>query len=206
MFFDFLAPAILRGVHVPSRRFPIPIGREHRTRRTLRSNAIVAIVAVFSLSALVGSMFSFSPASAQPPSEPANPNWCPGVTASPPPPHFDPEHWSTVWARCTNHIGFEEGCFDDCQGARALWYRQQNGTLDQTPSINSTDQPQGPFPLPGGGSGYLMLIPSSPSAEPRSISSQSFAVPAAAYFAWSRLESRNFKSLKCRIVDLLGNA
>jgi len=63
---------------------------------------------------------------------PANPNWCPGVPASPPPPHYQaddrPNAWADTEKRCMNVVGVDEMCTEDCQAARELWQRAKEGT------------------------------------------------------------------------------
>ncbi len=59
-------------------------------------------------------------------------------------------------------------CRHACMGARGSW-----GTSKNPPTKNpyplSTDKPQGPIALPGGGTGYIVPLPSfvlSPTATP----------------------------------------
>jgi hypothetical protein len=93
---------------------------------------------------------------------PANPNWCSDVPASPPPPHFEnkPGDWAYIRSQCMKKSGFDVSCFDDCLAAKERWARAKAGTLNlpEAPK-DSTTVPQGPFPLPGGGSGYIAPLP-----------------------------------------------
>jgi hypothetical protein len=113
---------------------------------------------------------------------PANPNWCSDVPASPPPPHFEnnPGDWAYVRSQCMKKSGFDVSCFNDCLAARERWARAKAGTLNvpEAPK-DSTTAPQGPFPLPGGGSGYIApLPPGSGDPTPTEVSPQSSILPA----------------------------
>ena len=91
---------------------------------------------------------------------PTNPNWCADVPASPPPPKFDaghPGNWAATRKMCMNAKRGEMGCGDICRFAEDLWRMQKSGRLNQPDTFPSpTDKPQGPFPLPGGGSGFIL--------------------------------------------------
>ncbi len=93
---------------------------------------------------------------------PVNPNWCSDVPASPAPPHFEnhPGDWAYERSQCLRKPAADAGCVYACQGARELWARAKAGTLNvpEAPR-DSTTVPQGPFPLPGGGSGYIVPLP-----------------------------------------------
>jgi hypothetical protein len=110
-------------------------------------------------------------ASAQQPSPAAasNPNWCPGVPLSPPPPHFEnfPGDWASANKQCSTdrsklspreHHEVDVECRQVCGSARGSWATSKNPP--STTHYLSTDKPQGPFPLPGGGAGYVLPLPS----------------------------------------------
>jgi hypothetical protein len=94
-----------------------------------------------------------------------NPNWCSDVPASPPPPYFDhhPGEWAETRQLCMSARKGDTGCAYACGDARERWSQQKAGRLDQ-PSIfpSPTDKPQGPFPLPGGASGYILPVQPAP--------------------------------------------
>jgi hypothetical protein len=98
-----------------------------------------------------------------------NPNWCADVPASPPPPKFDaghPGNWAATRKMCMNAKGGEMGCGYICRFAEDLWRMQKSGRLNQPDTFPSpTDKPQGPFPLPGGGSG--LILPEQPAPHSR---------------------------------------
>jgi hypothetical protein len=113
---------------------------------------------------------------------PANPNWCPGVPASPPPPHYQAENRPNDWAdtskRCMNVVGVDVICTDACQAARELWQRSKEGTLNQPFTLPApTDQLQGPFPLPGGAKGYILPVPPTPVSQQPHATSTSVSTP-----------------------------
>ena len=108
-------------------------------------------------------------------SAPANPNWCSDLPASPPPPNFEirPGDWNAIRKMCSS-AGAGLGCGNLCSGARErwhLWKLQQSGQLKPNSFPSPTDKPQGPFPFPGGGSGFILpaqpapVVPA-PSASP----------------------------------------
>lgn len=93
-----------------------------------------------------------------------NPKWCSDVPASPAPPNFNRYYgnWAVARKRCTSaHADFD--CIDSCIAARDLWNRKRLGILDKPDTFpSSTDKLQGPFPLPGGGNGYILPAPLAP--------------------------------------------
>lgn len=98
---------------------------------------------------------------------PANPSWCADVPASPPPPNFElkPGNWAATRKMCTNAKAGEMGCGYICGNARErwhLWKLQQSGQLKPNAFPPPTDKPQGPFPLPGGGSGFILPVQPAP--------------------------------------------
>jgi hypothetical protein len=103
---------------------------------------------------------------------PPNPGWCADVPASPPPPNFDKDHpgkWAAVRKMCTNAMKAgshdNKGCGYICGFARDLWRLQKSGQLNQPSTFPTpSDKPQGPFPLPGGGSGFI--LPAQPAPAP----------------------------------------
>ena len=104
---------------------------------------------------------------------PTNPNWCPGVPESPSPPGYEsvPGEWSYTWASCSSQ-GLARSdwimCRRSCLLARELWAISHNPP-SESPFPPSTNVPQGPIPLPGGGEGYILpLLPprATPGAPP----------------------------------------
>src|SRR5579872_1949652 len=140
-------------------------------RSKIASNVIVAIVIVLSLSAVAGTMLSFSPASAQQPT--SGPTravqvWCPDVPQSPAPPSEDPNTWAQAYKGCTTlHSAWPlrkqrtewRLCRNLCGKAKADWYFSKH-PVPMNPNYFSTTEPQGPFPLPGGGSLNILPLPS----------------------------------------------
>ena len=102
-------------------------------------------------------------------SAPGNPNWCSDVPASPPPPNFDygrPGNWAAFRKMCMS-AGAGMGCGYICGFAKDLWRLQKSGRLNQPNTFPSpTDKPQGPFPLPGGGSGFILPVQPAPVLAP----------------------------------------
>jgi len=129
---------------------------------------VVKAIAIAVVVAL-GAALTGATADAQQPTAaaPHYPNWCSGVPASPPPPKFDtghPGHWAAVRKMCMNAKTPEMGCGDICRYAKDLWRMQKSGRLNQPDTFPSpTDEPQGPFPLPGGGSGFILPKQPAPS-------------------------------------------
>jgi hypothetical protein len=98
---------------------------------------------------------------------PENPNWCSDVPASPPPPNFEtkPGDWAATRKMCMS-AGAGMACSSLCSGARERWNLrrlQQSGQLKPDLFPAPTDKPQGPFPLPGGGSGFILPKQPAPS-------------------------------------------
>src|SRR5260370_30515280 len=122
------------------------------------------------------------------PSAPLNPNWCSSAPASPPPPLFEhkPGQWAAYRQMCMNVPKANKGCASVCATAEDLWNLQKSGRLNQPNTWPSqTDKPLGPFPLPGGASGYVVPAQPAPSPAPAdaapsqsSILSPSVASPA----------------------------
>ncbi len=102
----------------------------------------------------------------------AGPSWCTDAPASPPPPGFErrPGDWANVRKMCGAHM-YDRGCMRLCAFAEELWRRKRAGQLNQPNTAPSpSDQPQGPFPLPGGASGYILParpapVPSDPTSD-----------------------------------------
>lgn len=112
-------------------------------------------------------------ASATPTAAPRNLSWCPGVPATPPPPKFSAAEWADISKDCSDKRAwpreptkrFLKGkeCASLCRGAQEMWQRWKEGDFNQTPSWpTSTDRPQGPIPLQGGGKGYVLPLPPTP--------------------------------------------
>ncbi len=95
---------------------------------------------------------------------PANPNWCPGVPESPPPPRWSREAWAEAYKFCSSpglsHSQFV-GCGHTCMGARGAWGSSKNPPLKQMYPL-SGNKPQGPFPAPGGGEVYVLPLAPTP--------------------------------------------
>jgi hypothetical protein len=119
----------------------------------------IAIVIVFAMvAAFMGANASAQQATAAPTAAPRNPNWCSDVPASPPPPNFEhsPGAWAAARQMCMN-LSFNMGCVYICENAEDRWRQQKSGLRNQPNTFPSpTDKPQGPFPLPGGASGYIL--------------------------------------------------
>jgi hypothetical protein len=102
---------------------------------------------------------------------PTNPNWCPGVPESPAPPRYPPSDWAALYKGCSSlslprHSWI--ACRRVCMGARADWATSHNPPA-ASPFPLSTNVPQGPIPLPGGGEGYVLPLlppPGTPGAAP----------------------------------------
>jgi len=105
------------------------------------------------------------------PASPSDTNWCPGVPATPPPPHWEnlPGAWTHTYKACSadrstlsprDRHNRDVQCRNACMGARGSWSTSKNPP-SKNPYPLSTDKLQGPFPLPGGGSGYVLPVPSS---------------------------------------------
>jgi hypothetical protein len=122
-----------------------------------------------------------------------NPNWCSDVPASPPPPNFELRsgNWASFRQMCMN-LSFDMGCVYTCGYAEDLWRLQKSGKLNQPNTFPSpTDQPQGPFPQPGGSKGYILPaqpapVPSGPTSDAADSTSALSAVlapgPFSSYF------------------------
>src|ERR1700691_5073738 len=133
----------------------------------VKAIAIVVVVAT-----LVGANASAQQPTAAPAPAPSTSNWCPGVPESPPPPHWEniPGGWAQTYKACSaDRSMFSPGqrhnmdveCRHACMGAKGSWGTSKNPPSTDTLPL-STGKPQGPFPLPGGGSGYVLPLPSSP--------------------------------------------
>jgi len=126
----------------------------------VKATAIVIVVAI------VGSLTG---AFAQQPSPAARRAivWCPDVPASPAPPHFERQYgnWAAVRKRCSRADRNVRDCVYRCIAARDLWNLKKAGLIDKPDTFpSSTDKLQGPFPLPGGGNGYILPAPPAPGA------------------------------------------
>jgi hypothetical protein len=100
---------------------------------------------------------------------PANPNWCPGVPESPPPPGYTSREWAGVSAWCSadrSALSLPQWrnrmimCGRLCGGARGAWGSLKNPPPKQ--KYLSTNKPQGPIPLPGSGEGYILPLAPTP--------------------------------------------
>ena len=174
----------IASVHIASRRgataYMPTVGTDDEIRAWVTSEmvpnretwvALAAgrIVGILVMLVAVGAALMGANASAQQPMAastpaPRNPNWCPGVPASPPPPHYQAENRPNAWAdirkRCTNAVDTDWMCMNVCGSARELWQRARAGTLDQPLTYPlSTDKLQGPFPLKGGAKGWVLPMP-----------------------------------------------
>ena len=133
----------------------------------VKAKAIVIVVTL--VAALMGASASAQqPASATPQPTPAalrNPNWCSQVPASPPPPYFEhhPGAWAAERQMCMNLDKNDRACASICINAIDRWNLQKAGRFNQPDTFPSlTDQPQGPFPLPGGANGYILPVQPAP--------------------------------------------
>ena len=141
-------------------------------------NVVKAIVIVVTLvAALMGASASAQqPASATPQPTPAalrNPNWCSQVPASPPPPYFEhhPGAWAAERQMCMNLDKNDRACASICINAIDRWNLQKAGRFNQPDTFPSpTDQPQGPFPLPGGANGYILPVQPAPTGAAHAVS------------------------------------
>ena len=135
----------------------------------VKATAIVVFVAIGS-ALIVANTEAQLPSAATPKAAPApllNPNWCSDVPASPPPPNF--EHHSGEWTEarqlCMRARKTDLGCANACGDAKESWSQQKAGLLNHPNAVPSpTDKLQGPFPLPGGASGYI--LPAQPAPAP----------------------------------------
>jgi hypothetical protein len=133
------------------------------TRRVL-TVVIGALALTFGISATVGAQT----AAPTPAPAPTNPHWCPGVPESPPPPHFEvhPGDWAYTWKVCSSS-GLSRSdqyvCGGACMYAKERWAASHNPP-PESPFPQSTNVPQGPIPLPGGGEGYILPLLPSPTA------------------------------------------
>ena len=141
----------------------------------LKNMYIVKAAGTAIVFALVAAMMVLSAGAQQPDAAarqpthvaPLNPNWCSDVPASPPPPYFEhhPGEWAEARQLCMSARKMDRGCMNICGNAEERWSLQKAGRLNQPNTFPSpTDQPQGPFPLPGGGSGYI--LPAQPAPAP----------------------------------------
>jgi hypothetical protein len=134
--------------------------------------AIVMVVAVGGLSVTADAR-----AHAAGPTGSVSPSWCQGVPASPPPPGFErhPGDWASVREMCGAHM-YDRGCRSLCMLAEELWSRKKAGRLNQPNTAPSpSSQPQGPFPLPGGASGYILPAQPAPTSAMPGTSDDSLA-------------------------------
>jgi hypothetical protein len=133
---------------------------------------LVKLTAIAFSSAMVAALIVLSASAQQPsPAAPSNPNWCPGVPASPAPPHFEnfPGEWAQMSKACSADRSMLSpgearerliGCLHICGYARGLWGSSKNSPQGVPSWPLSTNKPQGPFPLQGGGLGYVLPLPS----------------------------------------------
>jgi hypothetical protein len=131
--------------------------------------AAIAIFIAIGSALMVANAEAQLPPAATPQATPAallNPNWCSDVPASPPPPNFDyrPGEWAYVRKMCMAKMS-DLSCTGFCRNAEDRWRQQKAGLLNQPNALPSpTDKLQGPFPLPGGASGYI--LPAQPAPAP----------------------------------------
>lgn len=117
------------------------------------------------------------PPAASPTPAPTNANWCPGVPESPPPPGWSTGEWAAISRQCSAPGHDRILCGRECAAARERWAEYRNPpSPPQTRYPLSTSVPQGPFPLPGGGEGYILPL-SSPPATPEANAPQGSADP-----------------------------
>ncbi len=128
---------------------------------------VIRAVTIVILAAIVAVLMEAGASAQQPtPAAPSNPSWCPGVPESPPPPYFEnnPGDWAKYYKACSvdrstissgDLHDYDKMCGRLCMRARSLWGSSRNPPTEN-PYPLSTDKLQGPFPLPGGGSGYVL--------------------------------------------------
>jgi len=127
------------------------------------------VVKAIAITVILAAMSMGTSASAQQPTPAvtAGRAWCPDAPASPPPPGF--EHHLGDWAATRKLCGArmdDRGCRNLCEFAVELWSMKKAGRLNQPNSAPSpTDQTQGPFPLPGGASGFILPAQPAPTSE-----------------------------------------
>jgi len=116
--------------------------------------------------ALVGWYLMVPSAKAQQPTPlaPADPNWCLGVPAAPPPPGYEhrPELWTQASKECSRPYPGDEGsCADVCIDARRRWELKKEGRWGHLqPETNPSPVPASSFP-----GWYLMIPPSLPPSD-----------------------------------------
>jgi hypothetical protein len=133
----------------------------------VRASAIVVFIAIGSALIVVNAEAQLPPAAQATPAALLNPNWCSDVPASPAPPYFEhhPGEWTEARRMCTSARKADLGCAYICGDARDRWNLKKSGRLNKPDSFPSpTDNPQGPFPLSGGASGYI--LPAQPAPAP----------------------------------------
>jgi hypothetical protein len=113
--------------------------------------------------ALVGWYLMVPSAKAQQPTPVAlaDPNWCPGVPAAPPPPGYEhrPELWTQASKECSRPYPGDEGsCADVCIDARRRWELKKEGRWGHLqPETNPSPVTASSFP-----GWYLMTPPLGP--------------------------------------------
>ena len=133
---------------------------------------------------------------------PTNPNWCPGVPESPPPPNFEVVRgqWAAIYKECSS-LGLPRsrwiGCLHMCGFARGKWATLHNPP-PESPFPQSTNVPQGPIRVPGGEVYILPLLPppATPGASPTPSAPQGSSdppglVPGGGAFAGADLNALN---------------
>jgi hypothetical protein len=141
------------------------LGRRGWPQAQTTRAALTVIALGIAIALTSGKALAQHPA-ATPTPAPQNPNWCSDVPASPPPPNLEhhPGDWAVLRKRCMNNSS-DLLCAPLCQDAKDRWKQQKEGLLNQPSTFTTpTDQPQGPFPLSGGGSGYI--LPAQPAPAP----------------------------------------
>ncbi len=155
--------------------------------KIVKAIAIVILVAV--VAALVAASVGAQPPT---PAAPINPNWCSDVPASPPPPNFEHHRgdWTAIRQRCMNVGRRERGCALICADAEERWSQQKAGLLNRPDTFPpTTDKPQGPFPLPGGASGYILPAQPAPTGPiPATSGPQSSVLPPGPFSSFSGQE------------------
>jgi hypothetical protein len=161
-----------------------------------KSISNVTLVAIFAV--LMAADSRAQQPTAAPAPAPRNPNWCPGVPESPPPPNWEnvPGGWAQAYKACSaDRSMFSPGqrhnmdveCRHACMGAKGSWGTSKNPPSTDTLPL-STGKPQGPFPLPGGGNGYI--LPAQPAPTPSNPTSDAVDALYAALSAAARLSVR----------------
>lgn len=132
---------------------------------------------------------------------PLNPNWCSSVPVAFTPLQGvnHPGDWERIRQGCMNTAPIDEVCRDECEALEDLWQRKKSGYVPGKPTLPlSTNVPQGPFPLPGGGNGYIVPLPPTPAAAATPAAPQSSTDP-------TNYPPGPFSSFAAQDIDAISN-